>query len=257
MSDQTLFGIITTILQTGALTVVIVSTIRLMLKEKTVFLPFMFVLAMASYLLSDLYWIAYDILKPDTRMPIACNEIGECAIILLLSAGLESLLVDKKKIAGEIVFAFLFIGANIALWIAWSGEWFQDILFGIPYIYFMWILIRGLRGRGCMTTKEFWIASVAGVFVLIVQIPLFVVKGNLFFLSEIIGFGMMFAIMAWLGVKSFRSKDCFVTATFFLWTELSMFLTPDIYYNLAMLANTISCFFMFFSMKKEIANDLC
>ena len=115
MSDQTLFGIITTILQTGALTVVIVSTIRLMLKEKTVFLPFMFVLAMASYLLSDLYWIAYDILKPDTRMPIACNEIGECAIILLLSAGLESLLVDKKKIAGEILFAFLFIGANIAL----------------------------------------------------------------------------------------------------------------------------------------------
>ena len=82
-------------------------------------------------------------------------------------------------------------------------------------------------------------------------------KGNLFFLSEIIGFGMMFAVMAWLGVKSVRSKDFFVTASFFLWTELSMFLTPDFYYDLAMFANTISFFFMFNSMKKELANDIC
>ncbi|MBR3071579.1 hypothetical protein [Fibrobacter sp.] len=257
MSDRTLWEIILTVLQSGALAVVIVNTIRLMLKEKTVFLPFMFVLAMVSFLLSDLYWIAYDLLKPDTRMPIACNEIGECAIILLLSAGLDSLIGDKKKIAGEIVFAFLFMGANIALWIAWSGEWFQDILFGIPYVYFLWVLIRGLRYRGCMTPKELLVASAACVFVLIMQIPLFVVKGNLFFLSEIIGFGMMFAVMAWLGVKSVRSKDFFVTASFFLWTELSMFLTPDFYYDLAMFANTISFFFMFNSMKKELANDIC
>ena len=113
MSDRTLWEIILTVLQSGALAVVIVNTIRLMLKEKTGFLPFMFVLAMVSYLLSDLYWIAYDLLKPDTRMPIACNEIGECAIILLLSAGLDSLIGDKKKIAGEIVFAFLFYDANL------------------------------------------------------------------------------------------------------------------------------------------------
>ena len=140
MSDMTLLGILATVLQSGALAVVIVSTIKLMINKNATFLPFMFVLAMSSYFLSNLYWIAYDLLKPDTRMPIASNEIGECAMILLLSAGLDALLDGKQKKVGEVLFAFLFIGANIVLWIAWSGEWFQDILFGIPYVYFMWIL---------------------------------------------------------------------------------------------------------------------
>lgn len=257
MSDQIFFGIVATVLQSAALVVVIADAIRLMNNKKNVLLPFLFVLAMASYLLSNLYWIAYDTLMPDTRMPIACNEIGECAVILLLSAGLETLLKDKKKIVGEILFAFLFIGANIALWIAWSGEWFQDILFGIPYVYFLWILIHGLRNRVCLKSKEALVASIASIFVLIMQIPLLVTNGNLFVFSEIMCFAAMFAVMAWLGIKSFRCKDFFVASTFFLWTELSMFLSPDVYYNMAMVANTIACFFMYVSMKQELRYGLC
>lgn len=256
MSDMTLLGILATVLQSGALAVVIVSTIKLMINKNATFLPFMFVLAMSSYFLSNLYWIAYDLLKPDTRMPIASNEIGECAMILLLSAGLDALLDGKQKKVGEVLFAFLFIGANIVLWIAWSGEWFQDILFGIPYVYFMWILIRGLRSRGVLTLKELLFVSIACISVLIMQIPLLVVKGNLFELTEVVCFVVMFAVITWLGIKSFRCKDFFLASTFFLWTELSMFLSLDVYYNVAMAANTIACFFMFLSMKKELANDL-
>ena len=166
MSDSTLFGILATVLQSGALAVVIVSSIKLMTNENATFFPFMFVLAMSSYFLSDLYWIAYDLLKPDTRMPIASNEIGECAMILLLSAGLETILDEKQKKTGEVAFAILFIGANIVLWIAWSGEWFQDILFGIPYIYFLWILIRGLLSRKLLSLKAMLFVSVASVSVL-------------------------------------------------------------------------------------------
>ena len=118
MSGLVLLEIIFTIFQSIILFVIISKAVRLIIEGKNVFLPFFFMLAMTSYLLSNLYWIAYDFLKPDTRMPIACNEIGECAMILLLSAGLESLLKDKKKVPGEIAFAFLFIGANIASWIA-------------------------------------------------------------------------------------------------------------------------------------------
>ena len=65
MSDMTLLGILATVLQSGALAVVIVSTIKLMINKNATFLPFMFVLAMSSYFLSNLYWIAYDLLKPD------------------------------------------------------------------------------------------------------------------------------------------------------------------------------------------------
>lgn len=224
---------------------------------KNEFLPFFFVLAMFSYLLSNLYWIAYDVLKPDTRMPIAANEIGECAMILLLSAGLDVVLKDKKKIFGEVVFAILFIGANIALWIAWSLEWLQDVVFGIPYIYFLWLLIRGIRSRGVLARKELWFASVMGVSVLVLQIPLLCAKVFLLESIKVVCFAVMFALMAWLGVKSFRSKDYFMTLTFFLWTELSMFLSSGFCYDVAFGANIIVLPMMFTSMKKELADDLC
>ncbi len=257
MNGETLFGIVATILQSIVLIVVVLQSIRLTLMKKNYFLPFFFALAMMSFLLSDLYWIAYDVLKPDTRMPIAANEIGECAMILLLSAGLDVVLKDKKKIPAEIVFTFLFIGANIVLWIAWSGEWLQDVLFGIPYIYFLWLLIRGIRSRGVLIRKELWLASLMGVSVLILQIPLFFVKGFLFEFIKVLCFVVMFALMAWLGFKSFQSKDYFMTLAFFLWTELSMFLCPEPYYDMAFWVNIIVLPMMYTSMKKELANDLC
>jgi len=247
--------VISTVIQSCILIGVIAKTTRLLIEVKTNFLPFFFALAMVSYLLSNLYWIIYDFLKPDTRMPMACNEIGECAMILLLCAGLENELKDKKKIPTEIAFAVFFMGANIALWIAWSGEWFQDIFFGMPYVYLFWLLIRGLRSRCSMTSKELWLAAVTSLAVLAMQIPLLMLKGALMEPAKAVCFAVMFALMAWLGIKSVRDRDFFVSSTFFLWTELSMFLSPDIYYYIAYFANTVALIFMFASMKRELVAD--
>ena len=257
MSDLTLVDIWASIIQSGVLIFIIAKTIPLVHGSKSYFLPFFFALSMASCLLSNFYWIAYDVLRPDSRMPIACNEIGECAMILLLSAGLDSVLKEKKFVIGEVVFATLFTCANIASWIAWSGEWFQDILFGIPYAYFIWLLIRGLKSRGGLTRKELWFSSVTAVFVLVMQIPLLIAKGTVFELAKIVCVALMFSLMGWLGVKSFRSKDFFVTTAFFLWTELVMFLTSGVYYYLAFSSNVLVLPLMYVSMKRELADDLC
>jgi hypothetical protein len=210
---------------------------------------------MSGYLLSSLYWIAYDVLDPGTRMPMACNEIAENAMILLLCASLETILKDKRKIAKEIVFAILFIGANIALWIAWTGEWFQDILFGIPYIYFFWLLIRGLLSRRVLSRKELWFAALASIIILTMQIPLLTIKGNVFEVTKVTCFMLMLALGAWLGIMSFRRKDFFLASTFFLSTELSMFLSIGIYYYLSLLENIIAQLIMFSLLKKELATD--
>lgn len=247
--------VISTVIQSCVLIGVIAKTTRLLIEVKTNFLPFFFALAMVSYLLSNLYWIIYDFLKPDTRMPMACNEIGECAMILLLCAGLENELKDKKKIPTEIAFAVFFMGANIALWIAWSGEWFQDIFFGMPYVYLFWLLIRGLKNRGGFNRKELWLASVASIAVLALQIPLLTAKGSVCEFAKAVCFAVMFALMAWLGFKSVRNKDFFVAVTFFLWTVLSMFLSSGVCYYMAYFANTVALIFMFASMKWEIAAD--
>jgi hypothetical protein len=186
-------------------------------------------------------------------MPMACNEIGENATILLLCAGLDTILKDKRKVASEIVFAIFFIGANIALWILWTGEWFQDILFGIPYIYFFWLLIRGLKSREILSHKEMWVAATVGIIVLAMQIPLYFTKGEVF---NFICFMVMFALTVWLGIVNFRRKDFFLATTFFMWTELAMFLNSDFYYDLFVFASTVAIIIMYPSLKKELAaND--
>lgn len=245
--------VITMIIQSCILVVVIAKTIKLAVSTKKSIFPFFFALAISSYLLSNFYWIAFECLKPETRIPMACNEISECAMILLLCAGLESILKDKSIIAKEIAFAVFYIGANIALWIAWSGEWFQDILFGIPYVYFLWLLIRGLKSRGCMSQKELWLATTASIIIFAMQIPQFFAKGNVFDLIEGWNFVMMFALTTWLGIISFRRKDFFLASTFFFWTELFMFLSGVPYYYMAFFTNTVALLIMYSLVKKEVA----
>ena len=258
MSSLILLNFILTGLQIFVLSVIVVRLVAPMIRAKTTFLPFFLFLAMVSYLLSDLYWIVYDTLKPGTHMPIAANEIAECSVILLLSAGLDTILHNKEKIAGEVLFATFFIGANIALWIVWSGEWLQDIVFGIPYVYFVWVLIRGLRTRGGMTQNEIKLAVVACMSFLVIHVVLILVGGFAHLVVETVCFGLMFAVMTWLGIKSFQEMDIFVASTFLLWTNLVMFSSYGYSYQAAYLANTIALLLLPMSMKKEIAADaLC
>ena len=42
-------------------------------------------------------------------------------------------------------FAALFTAANVALWIAWSGEWIQDILTGVAFGYFLCSLTARIK----------------------------------------------------------------------------------------------------------------
>ena len=55
---------------------IIVLSGRLMAKKEYGLLPAYFTFAMVSYLLGDIYYVAYNILRPNTRMPIASTEIA-------------------------------------------------------------------------------------------------------------------------------------------------------------------------------------
>ena len=247
--------VITMIIQSCILVVVIAKTIKLAVSTKKSIFPFFFALAISSYLLSNFYWIAFECLKPETRIPMACNEISEAAVILLLSAGMGAILKDREKKAGEIAFAILFIGANITFWIIWSGEWLQDLILGIPYIYFFWLLIQGVKRRNCLSQKETRLTLTTGIIVFAMQILLLVMQGNVYAFIEGSCFALMLAMMVWLGVKSFRRKDFFLATVFFTWTDLSMYLSTDIYYILCSIVNTIAQLTMFSMLKKEVDAD--
>ena len=117
---------------TAILLLVFLGTLRLLASEKRDARTVLFAFAVASVLLSNLYWLAYDILRPGTRMPFAANEIGEWALFLLLGAAVRTQ-PEAPSAKREVFCAALFTAANVALWIAWSGEWIQDILTGAAF----------------------------------------------------------------------------------------------------------------------------
>ena len=112
------------LIQIVVLIIVLAGVLRMILRDEKNIKAIFFAFAIVASLLSDIYWLAYDILRPFSRMPFAANEIAEWAMFVSLGAVLASDIkafgVDARK---ESIFSILFVIANVALWIAWSGEW--------------------------------------------------------------------------------------------------------------------------------------
>ena len=74
------------IFQIAMLAVLLFLSVRLIRESGrlliVVFLTFLFTM----WLLTDLYWVIYDYMRPDSRMPFAVNEIGESTLFLLMPA---------------------------------------------------------------------------------------------------------------------------------------------------------------------------
>ena len=135
-----------TILNTAVLLVVIFRAARLIESSGRSMTAVFFTFAAVSLLVSNLYWIAYDLMRPGTRMPFAANELGEWAAFLLLSTSLLCALRERFGEAGkEMLCAGAFVAASTVLWIAWSGEWIQDILTGAAFGYFLCMLAAQIR----------------------------------------------------------------------------------------------------------------
>ena len=73
------------------LAVLMILSVRL-IRESGQATPAVFLTFILSlWLLTDLYWVVYDLMRHGSRMPFAANEIGEAAIFLLEGAMLASL----------------------------------------------------------------------------------------------------------------------------------------------------------------------
>ena len=150
--------IIGLVLQIATFIALIILTVRLMAGIEFSPLGAFFTIGMASFLLSDLYWIAFTLLESDIRMPFAVNEIGECACILLLATAMRSQLSDApKRGLRDILPPALFTLCNVALWIGWSGEWAQDIMSGLALGYYLVIAVGLLRQEAVLSHRE-WVA---------------------------------------------------------------------------------------------------
>ena len=230
-------GILTTLL-------VIIGTLPLIEKGKEPMTAALFVFALVSLGLSLAYWITYTTLRPDTRMPLAANEIGECAWFLLITTMLSSIFKDNKNPARkETIFAIVYFAFSVGLWIAWTGEWFQDIIFGLPYGYFLCMCVRLLKQTDALSETEWRVLGITAFAIILAQIANVYVpllsKQPLDYFCYI----LMFSVLIWMYAKSISairqnedSKKCIaLTYSLGAFGFSTLYMSSDWFYLFALL----------------------
>ena len=245
--------------QTLALLVIFLWTVRLIGTQRQPVRLVFFAFAIASALLSNLYWFAYDILRPGTRMPFAANEISEWAMFLLLGAALDGkpgLILAKW----EMLLAALFALANTALWIAWSGEWVQDILTGIAYGWFLCCLVARIKQERALPRWEWALLGVSGFVLIGAQTVLFFMPEPVKKALDLFCYILLFAIALLLIVQLIlalrrEASEATVLCAFltFIWCITTQYMSAEGFYVAAMILTTVCYLLVFLSIRKEVA----
>lgn len=266
MSFEITLEIILNIIQIFILIGIIIIAARSMLSDRTGLVGALFTFAMISLVLMDIYWVAYDVLRPDLRMPFTGDEIAGSATILLLAAALLSLLPkDRKLDLKAAILTFLFVTANIVLWIAWSGEWGQDIVFGLPYYYYMYIVLIGNRHFEVFDKKESRLAVIVCIVIIALHFSVLASEGTLKNSLDLITYIVMIVSVLLFFVKNILimkenkpAKAVCASFGLYFYTVMISYMSGGIYYDIATVFYTLSLPLMLISVKKEITrSDLC
>ena len=266
MSFEITLEIILNIIQIFILLGIIIVAARSISKDRTGLVGALFTFAMVSLVLMDIYWVAYDVLRPDTRMPFTGDEIAGSATILLLAAALYSMLPKERKQSFKaVLLTFLFVTANIILWIAWSGEWGQDIVFGLPYYYYMYILLIGNKHFEVFDKTESRLAVIICTVIIMLHFSVLATTGSLNKALDAAAYTVMIVSVLLYFIKNVLvmkenkpAKAVFASFGLYFYTVMILYMSGGIFYDLATVFYTLSLPFMLITVKKEITrSDLC
>ena len=242
---------------TAILLLVFLGTLRLLASEKRDARTVLFAFAVASVLLSNLYWLAYDILRPGMRMPFAANEIGEWALFLLLGAAVRTQ-PEVPSAKREVFCAALFTAANVALWIAWSGEWIQDIITGIVVAYFFSKIIKHIKQTGALSSFAWKILGMICVLVIAANTATFFADYALKKIYEMsVCFLMLSADLYFMirTVLSLKRKETGVPVSHAFasmgWNVLFLYMSEGVIYNMVNVFCSVSFLLMFLALVRE------
>lgn len=256
-----LISIISAFFQTAVFAVLLFLTVRLLLNNTesltAVFLSFCFGLG----LLADMYWLIYDVLRPDVRMPFAANEIGEAGMLLMLAAILNSAVPHGSGAATkQAIAAVIFAIANVVLWIAWSGEWLQDIITGLVFMWLLSSAVCALKVVHALSKKEWILFGLYCVLLIAGQALTF------FFADPVksyIDTGcyvlISLGILYWLVkmIFSFKKKEpakklITLSVTNIVWLTVALYMSAGLYYTVFFFIETLCAIFVFISAVKVV-----
>ena len=255
------FSAITSFIQVAVLAVFMVLSVCLLIKHTesltAVFLSFVFGL----WFLSNIYWLIYNFLRPDIRMPFAANEIGEAGMILMIAAIVNSAVPHGSRVAvKQIVCAVIFAVLNVILWIAWSGEWIEDIITGLVLLWLLSSAACSLKVVHALTKAE-WISF--GIY----SAALLAGQGFTFLFEDpvktridigcyvLISLGILYWLVKLLmSYKRDHSakKLMALAVTNLAWIIVSLFMSSGVFYTIYLNIETLSVVFLYLAAEKVV-----
>ena len=259
-----LFTNITNLLQTAVLAVMLFLVIRLLLKNidnlTVVFISFFYSL----WFLATIFWLVYDVLRPDVRMPFAANEIGEAGMLLILAAAVNHAVPHGSRAAiKQMIGAVVFAVCNVILWMAWSGEWLQDLITGLVFVWLLSSVVCSLKVIRALTKTE-WIllgiycaALVAGQsLTFFFEEP---VKGRIdlgcyVLLTIGVIYWLVKLSLAWKR-KSPAKKLLALAITNIVWITVALFMSAGLFYSIYINVETLISVFLYLAARKVVTES--
>lgn len=259
--SSTLLEMLPILLGSLELTVLIVLCLRSFSFRRSI-APVFFTFGLASYLISNVYWVAYDLLRPETRMPFAANEFGEIGLFLLLASTLNTVFRGRFAAARrETLCAALFAAASAALWIGWSGEWVEDILVGLCFGYFLCVCARSLKQSEALSRTEWRLLGGLTALLLLLQGGTFFLPGPWASAADHAAYGFLFFTLLYalgktlLALRRRRDPAALTALSFscFAWTESTLYMSAGIFYVEAEVLLLVCLPLMLVALRREEA----
>ena len=260
MSLPTALDILLAVMQLG----VLVAASGLPLRTHNLLPVAFFGFAIACGLLSTLYWVTFDFLRPETRMPFAANQISELALFLLLAACLRATIPITGYRNGTVVIAtVLFAVANVALWIGWSGEWVQDILGGVAFGYLLCVVVLCLRCSEALTPQGQAALGIASLVLVVAQASIFFVPGPVKRPLDLFCYALLFAVGACFILRTLRSlctgaspaASLSLAFASYTWMTVALYMSSDAFYLAALVLVTLCLPLMLFALRGAVTSS--
>lgn len=225
--------------------------------------PVYFTFGLVSALMSGLYWVAYDLLRPELRMPFAANEFGEMGWFLLLASALNAVFRGRFAAARrETVCAVLFVAASTALWIAWSGEWLQDVMAALSFGYFLCVCVRSMKQSDALSRWEWRLLGGFAAGILALQgLTTFLLPEPWKTFADYAAYAVMFTMLICAMVKLIRTMvrkenpaaQFALAASFLACCISNMYMSEGVFYLAALPFYMVSMPLVYVALRREEA----
>ncbi len=240
--------------------VLLAATVRLPVHAKKSMTAVYFAFTLVSILLSEFYWLAYDLLRGDVRMPFAANEFAEAAFFLLLASSVRTVFRERMSVRDPaILLTMLYAVGNIVLWILWNGDWIEALLTGPAYLYFTVTAMFVLRQSEAIRRSERIVLGCAAFASLaLMYLAHFIpqVSAAMDLLNYILLFGTLGALALWFvrALRTGREPRVLLALAYcaVVWAQNSLYMSTGWWYAAMEALYAMTMPVMFFAVRREV-----